>query len=133
VEEDIMGVSLEYKDDLQIVSTKLRSDGYATDVIDEIVDIKGLFFSTTGIQHGDFKTSVRSDAQVYIDPTNDFVVNNSNRLEGMYVISNPFGEDVETAWYRIISVLIGQDKLLENEIDNISCLLKKTSELNYVS
>lgn len=126
-------VTLSYSDQLQIVKPKLASDGYGTEVIDSVNDVDGLFIADTGYAHGGHQSSVISHAQVYVDPENDFILNNYLRLEGMYVIANPFGDPETQAWYKIIDVVIGQDKLLENEVNNILCTLKKSSEIHYVS
>jgi len=128
-----MSVELDYKDTVQLVKVKRSSDGYATEVIDELVDVNALFLANTGWVHGQNQSGVTSDAQVYLDPENDFVLDNYNRLEGMLLIYNKFGEDEGDAWYRIESVIVGEDKLLDNQIDNIQCSLKKTTEINYVS
>lgn len=128
-----MSVPLEYKDVVQLIVPSLSADGFATEIISEIEDVPGLFLSTTGYQHGGFQSADVSDAQVYLDPENDFVIDHFNRLEGMLVVANPFGEAEHMAWYRITSVITGQDKLLDNQIDNILCQLKKTKELPYVS
>lgn len=126
-------VQLDYKDTVQLVKTTLATDGYATEIIDEIEEVNALFISNTGWQHGNFRSDVISDAEVYLDHENEFVVENAYRLEGMYVIANRFEGSEELSWYKITQVIIGEDKLLGNEIDNVNCQLKKTSEVPGVS
>lgn len=128
-----MSIPLNYKDTVQLVKHKLTADGYATEVIDEIVEVKALFIENTGWQHGGYQTAVTSDAEVYINPKDSFVKANFNRLDGMLIIANRYGNRDQQQWYRIISVIIGEDKLLGNTIDNISCQLKKTTEIFRVS
>ena len=128
-----MGVALDYKDTVQLVSTHLSSDGYGTEIVDEIFDVNALFLSNTGWQHGNFQTSVTSDAEVYLDPEDEFVIENAYRLEGMYIIANRFDGTDESSWYKITQVIVGEDKLLDNQIDNVNCQLKKTSEVPNVS
>jgi hypothetical protein len=128
-----MGVLLDYKDTVQLISTHLSSDGYGTEIIDEIHDVTGLFLENTGISHGNYRTEVTADAEVYLDPTDSFVEENAYRLEGMYVVCNRFGGTEALQWYRIEQVIIGEDKLLGNTIDNVNCQLKKTSEVPGVS
>lgn len=128
-----MGVPLEYKDTIQLVVPILASDGFGGQIVGEIEDVNALFIANTGQTHGNFQTNVISDAEVYLDHENEFVLNNFNRLEGMLVIANPFGEDEDQAWYLITDVITGQDKLLDNQVDNINCQLKKTKPLAYVS
>lgn len=128
-----MSVPLDYKDTVSIVKTSLGSGGYATRVIDEIIEVPALFLANTGWAHGGNQAAVTSDAQVYLDPENEFVLNNYMRLEGMRLIYNKFGEDEEDSWYLIESVIIGEDKLLGNQVDNVQCTLKKTTAVDYVS
>lgn len=128
-----MCILLDYKDSFKLVKPRLSDDGYETEVIDEIYDVNGLFISATGFQRGNNQTAVTSDAQVYIDPTNEVVLANYDRLEEWYIIASPFGGSDHQSWYKIEQVIIGQDKLLENEIDNINLQLKKTSEIPSVS
>lgn len=126
-------VGLDYVDTIQLVTTQLSSDGYASEQVLEVTDVPALFIANTGWAHAGNQSVVTSDAQMYIDPTNETVLEKFDRLEGMLVIAHPFGEDEAEAWYRITQVIIGQDKLLDNQIDNISCLLKKSTEIPYVS
>lgn len=126
-------VILDYKDTVQLVTVTLSEDGYATEVVDEVVDVPALFLATTGYQRGGNQVDVTSDASVYLDPTSTLVTERFNRLEGMLVIAHPFGELEAESWYRITSVVVGQDKLLGNQIDNIQCQLKKSTSLPYVS
>jgi hypothetical protein len=128
-----MSIGLTYKDTIQLVKTKLGTDGYATEVIDQIVEVPALFIANTGWTHGGWQTNISSDAELYIDPTHEFVQANHNRLEGMLVIHTRYGGDTADEWYRIIAVIVGEDKLLGNTIDNINCQLKKTSEVVNVS
>lgn len=128
-----MSNPLEYKDTVQLVTYTLSTDGYANKVVDEVEDVPALWLANTGWSHGGNQTAIIGDAQVYLDPTNEFVIAHFNRLEGMLIIANPFGEAEEEAWYLIQSVIVGQDKLLGNTIDNIQCTLKKTTGIDYVS
>lgn len=128
-----MGVLIDYKDTVRVIKTTITNDGYGTEIIDEVEDVNGLFITNTGWIHGNFQTEITSDAEVYLDPENEFVSENAYRLEGMYVVANPFGSSEELAWYKITQVIVGEDKLLDNQIDNVNCQLKKTSEVPNVS
>lgn len=128
-----MGVALDYKDTVQLISTKLASDGYGTEIVDEVHDVQALFLTNTGWQHSNFQTSVTSDAEIYLDPEDEWVIENAYRLEGMYVLANRFGSSDGESWYKITQTIVGEDKLLDNEIDNVNCQLKKTAEVKYVS
>lgn len=126
-------VDLEYLDTVQLVKMKLSSDGYATEVVSSIHEVPALFMVNTGRTRGGNQVAVTSDATMYVDPNNATVQDLFTRLEGMLVIARPFGVARPEAWYRIESVVVGQDKLLDNEIDNIECFLKKSTEIPYVS
>lgn len=128
-----MAVELDYKDTIQLVSTQLSTDGYGTEVIDEIHDVAGLFIENTGWVHSNFRSELVADAEVYLDPNDDFVIENAYRLEGMYILANRYGGTDALQWYKITQVIVGEDKLLDNQIDNVNCQLKKTSEVPGVS
>lgn len=128
-----MGIGLDYKDTVRLISTQLTSDGYGTEIVDEVHDVQALFLSNTGWQHGNFRTEILADAEVYLDPEDPFVIENAYRLEGMYILAERFGSDEDASWYKIEQVIVGEDKLLDNQIDNVNCQLKKTSEVPNVS
>lgn len=124
-------IGLTYKDSVSLVDPVI--DSYGGERIGQIEVVPALFIQNTGWQHNDNQTAVTSDGEIYIDPTNSFVVSNFYRLEDLLVIANPFGAASNDSWYRIIDVTVAQDKLLTNQIDNIRLQLKKTTELPYVS
>lgn len=124
---------IEYKDTVQLVKPVVSTDGYATEVVGEIESVSALFIENTGWSHGSNQAVIDSDAECYIDPTNSFVLENKFRLEGYMLIANPFDGDEEEAWYRVTTVRVGQDKLLGNHVDNVLLMLKKTTEIPYVS
>lgn len=128
-----MSVPLDYKDIVTIVKTGLSSEGYTTEYISETQSVPALFIANTGWLHNDNQDEVTTDAEVYLDPEDPYVVDNHNRLEGMLLIAKPFGQDSDESWYRIITVRVGVDKLLDNEINNVLCFLKKSTKINYVS
>jgi len=70
-----------------------------------------------------------ADAHVYLNPKDPIVLANAYRLEGMYIVANMFGGDESDAWYRIGSVVVGQRKLLANNVDNVHCFLNKVHAL----
>lgn len=108
-------------------------DGYGDKTVTVLTDVPSLFIQRTGLTHTDNADSITSDAAVYLDPENEIVVSNMFRLEGMYIIAQPFGQLTEESWYRITSVNVGQRKLLDNAIDNIYCRLQKVAGLAYAS
>lgn len=128
-----MPIGLDYKDSVQLVKTTLPLNGYTTQIVDEIEEVPALFIQRTSFTHSDFQNQINADGEIYIDPLNSFVIENVYRLEEMYVIANEFSDTESQCWYKIISVVIGQDKLLTNSIDNVLLRLKKTAEIPSVS
>lgn len=109
------------------------SDGYGDLSVTVLTDVKSLFVQRTSVHHDSNSEGVQSDAIVYLDPTNQVVLDNAYRLEGMYIIANPFGQTDKESWYKILTLNVGQRKLLDNHVDNIHCRLQKVPELAYVS
>lgn len=105
-------------------------NGYGTPEVTKATDVKSLFIQRVGALHTDNSDVIMSDAAVYLDPTNASVADNAFRLEGMYIIASPFGQNQKESWYKISNVNVGQRKLLNNAIDNIYCRLEKVAGLN---
>lgn len=126
-----MSLGLDYIDTVQLVQPVI--DAYGAEKIGRIETVKCLFISKTGSSHSANEDNIDSDASLYIDTSNQFVLENCNRLEEYLIISSMFGSQTGDSWYKIINVSIGVDKLLNNEIDNIKLSLKKTVGIQYVS
>ena len=123
---------LDYKD--SVVFTKVSPTGYGNNkTVDSEATVPCTFIQNTGQRHGNFSDAVESDAVVYPDPTDDFIVANYLRLEGMYVKAALFGASSDISWFKVESVTINRDHLLTNTIDNIELNLKKTSPVPTVS
>ena len=122
-----MSICIDYKDAVTIIEPKY--DKFGSESIGESHEVKCLFSQTTGWSHSSHNMQVNSDANLLVDPEDEFVIENANRLEGMLVIANPFGYSQIESWYRITNVSVNEDKLLCNEIDNISISLKKTTSI----
>lgn len=108
-------------------------DGYGDKAVSVLTEVNSLFIQRSAVEHSGNADGITSDATVYLDPVNTVVLANMYRLEGMYIIAQPFGQATEEAWYRITHVTVGQRKLLDNTIDNIYCSLEKVAGLAYVS
>lgn len=106
-------------------------DGYGDKTVSVLTEVKSLFIQKTAIIHSNNTDGITSDATIYLDPTNTVVLANAFRLEGMYIISQPFGQSIGESWYRISNVTVGQRKLLNNAVDNIHCNLDKIANLAY--
>lgn len=107
-------------------------DGYGDKSVTVLTDVNALFIQKTSVNHSDNADAIRSDATVYLDPANQILIDNMYRLEGMYIIAQPFGQAKEESWYKITGVTVAQRKLLDNAIDNIHCSLEKAAGLAYV-
>lgn len=119
------------KDTVKLAVTS--SDMYGDQKVEVLATVKALFIQRTGTSHESNMNSYIADAVVYLNPKDDTVLSNGYRLEGMYVIANPFGQTEQESWYKIVGVNVGQRKLLTNEVDNIHCDLQKVAGLPYVS
>lgn len=117
------------RDTVELVTTS--PDMYGDRSIQHIADVRCLFIQRSAMTHDANADSVTSDAVVYLDPTNEVVLENTYRLEGMHIIANPLGQPQSKSWYRIIGVNVGQRKLLDNKVENIHCDLQKVAGIAY--
>lgn len=127
-----MSVPLDYKDSVTLVLTGV--DDYGNDTqVEESQVIPALVVQNTGYAHGANQDAITSDAYVYIDVNNDFVADNYDRLEEMYCIIEKYGNSAAVGWYKVTSVEVYDDILLNNLTDNIQLNLKKTDNIYDVS
>lgn len=127
-----MGLRIKHKDN--VVFVVVTSTGYGSNkTVIEQHDVKGTFLQDTGFLHSNNQESFDSDAVLYPDERNAFVIANHNRLEGMYVVAPLYGSAVDDSWYKVIKATVNRDHLLSNKIDNILLVLKKTEMLPGVS
>lgn len=124
---------LDYKDTVTFVEDVPSLDGYATPIAVEEIEVPALFVASNGYTRSSHVAALESDASAYIDPTHEFTQDNAYRLEGKYVLANPFEAEDSKSWYKIIEVNVGQRKLLTNEIDNVEVFFKKSTRPNNVS
>lgn len=127
-----MNLQLIYPDTATFVL--VQSGGYkGTKMPVDQEDVSVIFVQNTGFQNANNQEGVTSDAILYPDFTNSFIIANAHRLEGMYVLINEYSGDEDESWFKIESVTVNRDHLLNNQIDNIECQLKKTSPIAGVS
>lgn len=113
-----------YKDTVTLY--QMSSDGYGDKTTEVVSEIPSLFLQSSGYTHTDNVDLANSDAHVYLDPTHEAVLDNTYRLEGMYIEAKPLGEtEADSSWYRISRVVVGQRKLLANNVDNVHAFLQK--------
>lgn len=117
------------KDTCQLA--EISTDGYGDRTVTIMATVACLFLQHTGYSHANNTDLDQSDAHVYLDINNEEILGRSYRLEGTYLLINPFGYSNEESWYRIEKVVVGQRKLLTNEVDNVHAFLKKVSNPGY--
>lgn len=123
-------MKLPYND--EITFYKVTSDSYGQNkIVSEYSVVPSIFLQGTVLSQNNNEETISADATCYPDPTNDFVIDNSNRLEGMYIYTGLFGDT--SSWYRVVRAIVNRDHLLTNEIDNIQLFLKKSTALQNVS
>lgn len=123
---------LPYKDTATFY--KVTSDEYGRKkLVTETENVSVIFLQGIKIVQSGNQETIDADAVCYPDPEDSFVVNNHNRLEGMFIKAPLFGVDDDDAWYRVESATVNRDHLLTNTIDNILLILKKSAKLLNVS
>lgn len=122
-------MSIVMKDTCQLA--EISSDGYGDREVEVLTTIDCLFLQSTGNSHTNNTDIANSDAHVYLDIEDPEVKDRGYRLEGMYLRINPFGADMNESWYRIDKVVVGQRKLLTNEVDNVHAFLRKVANPGY--
>ena len=105
------------------------ADGYGDTGVNILGTVGALFLQTTSRNHYGNVEINESDAHVYLDIDNPIIKDRAYRLEGLYVLANPFGADDSESWYKITRVVVGQRKLLDNDVDNVHAFLKRTTKL----
>ena len=125
-------MSLNYQDTATFVRTESSGYGNNQEVV-ESSDVPVIFVQNTQFRRNNYQDGLDSDAVCWPDPTNTFIVNMANRLEGLYVLMPLYGAADDIAWFRVIDVTINRDHLISNQIDNIELRLKKTKPIPGVS
>ena len=106
-------------------------NGYGDVVVLEEAEVLGAFFQGTSTSRTNNTDMLETyDAHCYVDETNEFVVDNAYRLEGMYLVANLYGGSEKEAWYKIRDVKLGVTKILDNQVNNCHCFLQKVEALN---
>lgn len=123
-----MNLLLEYKDPVLLIET--GQDEYGDNAIIHVEHLNGLFRLGASQNEANYVEALGTDAHIYLDIENPFVKANAYRLEGMYIVANLQGGKQNQAWYKISSCILGQRKLLDNDLNNIHCRLTKCSALD---
>lgn len=114
------------KDTCQLA--ELSTNGYGDRELVSLTTIDCLFLQSTGNSHSSNVEIATSDAHVYLDIENPAIADKGYRIEGLYLNINPFGAEDNESWYKIVKVVIGQRKLLNNEVDNVHAYLQKVAK-----
>jgi hypothetical protein len=126
-----MGVCINYDDEITIALTE--PNAYGTEQVVEQAQVMAAIDLSTGYTHGGNQDAVTSDATVFISATEQFAIDNYNRLEECLVIIDLFGTPETRAWYKVVQVNVARDTQLCNDIDHLELSLKKTAEVYDVS
>lgn len=118
---------MKYPDTVKLAT--ITHDAYGDRTVTALDDIPAAFVKRAGYTHGENTEGETSDAAVYLYPKNATVIDNKDKLEGMYIHAEPFSGDT---WYRIRSANVAERKLLNNAIDNVYCRLEKVAGMPYV-
>ncbi len=121
-----------HNDTIKLIAT--THTGYGNKrIVQEVVEIAGTFLQDTGFLHSSNQDAIDADAILYPDENDAWVIGKKYRLEGLYVLAPLFDGVPGESWYKITKVIVNRDHLLNNVIDNVQCLLKKTEALPGVS
>lgn len=123
-----MNLPLVYKDAVTLLET--GANGWGDETIIHVEHLMGLFHEGTSQSHSGYVDNIASQAHCYLDINNQFVQENAFRLEGMYLIANLYGGREKESWYKIDRVVVGQRKLLENDINCCHVFLQKVEALD---
>lgn len=124
-------MSPDYQDTITLIEASV--DGYGVESVAEEAKVSAAVEFNTAWRHGSNQDAINSNAVVFVDPEDEFVIEHCNRLEGMLVIIPLFGAGSAGAWYRVTSCAVSRDHQLANEIDNIQLNLKKSAGISGVS
>lgn len=120
-------MKLDYKDEVTIY--RVDYNGFGDETIADTHTLLSLFVQHTGTQHSSNVDIIESDAHIYLDHEDTWILDNYYRLEGYYIKINMHGSTDRMSWYKITRCLPSMDKLLTNTLDNVHCYLKKTEAL----
>jgi len=122
---------LNYQDTVQLIQT--TQNGWGDNTVSVVAEVPALFHEGTSQSQSGYVERIACDAHVYLDPENEYVKGNAFRLEGLYIVANLYGGIESESWYKISRVVVGQRKLLTNEINNVHCYLTKCDALEIES
>lgn len=132
IKRHLLNMNLCHKDTITIYEVGSSEYGNDKSIVDQHT-MKATFIQSTGYGHNANQDFVNSDAIVFPDERDSWVIESAYRLEGMYVKASVGGGDQNQNWYKITKVTVSRSHLLNNRIDNVQCALKKTESIADVS
>lgn len=112
------------QDQVKIINVAVN--GYGDAIVLDSAVVAGAFFEGTAESKNNNTDMLETyDAHCYVDETSDFVVENAYRLEGMYLVVSLYGYPENKSWYKIADVKLGVTKIIDNQVNNCHCFLKK--------
>ncbi len=108
-------------------------DEYGEHAVTSYADVPAVFEQQTGFTHGDYQDAITSDAVALIDPKDDWVLANAYRIEEKLCMVNLYSDSDNQSWYKVVQSAVGSSHQLDNVIDTVRIVLKKTKALQYVS
>lgn len=103
-------------------------DGYGDPIVTSLTSVDATFVQGTSSEHETNADIAQTDAHVYLDIDHPLLTERGYRIEGMYLIANPFGAEGDESWYRIERVRVGQRKILTNDVNNVHAFLRKVAK-----
>lgn len=118
-------IGLTYKDPATII--RLGADEYGDmTVIQDQATILTLFLYGMSSNQNDYVDNIGTDGHVYLDINNPFIQRNMERVEGMYLVINRYGEE---SWYKIERAKVGRTVLTDNKDNCLHCFLSKSAKM----
>lgn len=109
---------------------KPTTNDYGKDVLGTGEEVKALYEQITGHEHGNFQDSLSGTSRLYLDASNQFLLDNAYRLEGMILKINPFNATDSDQYFRITACIVGRDMLRYNQVRHVECELQKTDDFD---
>ena len=113
--------------DIGYIAT-IETDGYGDSEVSALNSVKCTFLQQIGASHSNNAELANSSAYVYLDINNVYIRSLGYRLEGYLFKISPFGTPESESWYKITNVVVGQRKLLTNEVNNVHAYLEKIAK-----
>ncbi len=102
-------------------------NGWGDKTLKDTREINCLFQLGMTQNRNDYVDGLGTDAHVYLNEEDEYVLSQVYRLEGCYVNYSTLGGDEKDNWYKIERVKPGRETLTTNEINCVHCFLTKST------